>query len=164
MKYAVRVGFERTAEQDVAFGVRQLADIAVKALSPAINDPYTSIQSLEHIGVVLATLARRQLGSQRLADASGTVRVVMPGRDLAYFLELAVGQIRRYGCAEPRVLRALLRVLSTTGGFCPDAASRELVAGQVRLVLEAAVASVRQPADLVPVRAHADQVLRQLAG
>ena len=136
----------------------------MKALSPAINDPYTSIQSLEHIGVVLAALARRQLGSQRLVDASGTVRVLMPGRDLAYFLELAVGQIRRYGRAEPRVLRALLRVLSTTGGFCRDAASRELVAGQVRLVLEAAVASVRQPADLVPVRAHADQVLRQLAG
>jgi len=164
MRYAVRVGFERTAEQDVAFGVRQLADIAVKALSPAINDPYTSIQSLEHIGVVLAALARRPIGSQRLADASGTVRVVMPGRDLAYFLDLAVGQIRRYGCAEPRVLRALLRVLSTTGRFCRDAASRELVAGQVRLVLEAAVANVRQPADLIPVRAHADQVLRQLAG
>lgn len=163
MRYAVRVGFERTAEQDVAFGVRQLADIAVKALSPAINDPYTSIQSLEHIGVVLANLARRQLGSQRLADASGTVRVVMPGRDLAYFLELAVGQIRRYGRAEPRVLRALLRVLSTTGTFCRDAASRELVAGQVRLVLEAAVANVLQPADLVPVRAHAEQVLRRLA-
>ena len=51
---AVRLGYERTAEQDVAFGVRQLADIAVKALSPAINDPYTAIQALEHLGVLLA--------------------------------------------------------------------------------------------------------------
>jgi len=164
LRYAVRVGFERTAEQDVAFGIRQLADIAVKALSPAINDPYTSIQSLEHIGVLLASLARRPTGSQRLVDDSGVLRVVMPGRDLAYFLDLAVGQIRRYGCAEPRVLRALLRVLSTTGRFCRDAAGRDLVAEQVRLVLEAGVAEVRQPADLVPVRTHAEQVLRELAG
>jgi uncharacterized membrane protein len=59
LRNVVRIGFERTAEQDVAFGVRQLADIAVKALSPAINDPYTAIQSLEHLGVVLAVLARR---------------------------------------------------------------------------------------------------------
>jgi uncharacterized membrane protein len=163
LRYAVRLGFERTAEQDVAFGFRQLTDIAVKALSPAINDPYTSIQSLEHIGVVMASLARRPLGSQRLTDASGALRVVMPGRDLGYYLDL-IGQIRRYGCAEPRVLRALLRVLSTTGRFCRDAASRELVAQQVRLVLEAGIATVRQPADLVPVRAHADRVLRQLEG
>jgi uncharacterized membrane protein len=163
VRYAVRLGFERTAEQDVAFGVRQLTDIAVKALSPAINDPYTSIQALEHIGVVLAALARRPLGSQLLTDLSGRLRVVVPGRDLGYYLDL-IGQIRRYGCAEPRVLRALLRVLGTTGRFCRDSASRALVAEHVRLVLEAGIAEIRQPEDLVPVRAHADQVLRQLAG
>jgi len=163
LRGAVRVGFERTAEQDVAFGVRQLADIAVKALSPAINDPYTAIQSLEHLGVVLASLARRRLGSQFVFDASGALRVVFPGRDLAYFLDLATGQIRRYGCAEPRVDRALLRVLENTGTICVEADDRTLVATQVQLVLEAAEMSIRQQADLVPVRTHADRVLRQLA-
>jgi uncharacterized membrane protein len=159
---AVRIGFERTAEQDVAFGVRQLADIAVKALSAAINDPYTSIQSLEHLGVVLAALARRPLGSQRLLDAAGTPRVVMPGRDFAYYLDLATGQIRRYGCAEPRVVRALLRVLDTTGSFCQDAVDRAHVEEQVRLVLEAAEMMIRQSADLEVVRADAERVLRKL--
>jgi uncharacterized membrane protein len=161
---AVRLGFERTAEQDVAFGVRQLADIAVKALSPAINDPYTAIQSLEHLGVVLASLARQRLGSQLVLDSTGALRVVLPGRDFAYFLDLATGQIRRYGCAEPRVDRALLRVLDTTGEFCSEAEDRKLVAAQVQLVLEAAEMAIRQPADLVPVRAHAERVIRHLAG
>ena len=69
---AVRLGYERTAEQDVAFGVRQLADIAVKALSPAINDPYTSIQALEHLGVLLATWC----AGRSAANASTT----MPAR------------------------------------------------------------------------------------
>jgi uncharacterized membrane protein len=159
---ALRLGFERTAEQDVAFGVRQLADIAVKALSPAINDPYTAIQSLEHLGVLLATLVRRQLGDQRLYDQDGTLRVVVPGRDLAYYLDLATGQIRRYGCAEPRVDRALLRVLATTGLFCDNPDDRAFIAEHVQLVVEDAERAIQQPADLAPVRAHADLVLLQL--
>jgi uncharacterized membrane protein len=159
---AVRVGFERTAEQDVAFGVRQLADIAVKALSPAINDPYTAIQSLEHLGVLLADLVQRPLGTQCLRDSAGELRVVAPARDLPYYLDLATGQIRRYGCAEPRVDRALLRVLGTTGGFCHDEESRRLLADQVTLVLEDAERAVQQPGDLGPVRVHAQMVLRQL--
>ena len=159
---AVRLGYERTTEQDVAFGVRQLADVAVKALSPAINDPYTSIQALEHLGVLLAELVRRPLGSQRLYDDAGTLRVVLPGRDLSYYLDLATGQIRRYGCAEPRVDRALLRVLATCGTFCQDREDRALIARHVKLVVDDAQRTIAQPADLVPVRAHADLVLHQL--
>ena len=159
---AVRLGYERTTEQDVAFGVRQLADVAVKALSPAINDPYTSIQALEHLGVLLAELVRRPLGSQRLYDDAGTLRVVVPGRDLSYYLDLATGQIRRYGCAEPRVDRALLRVLATCGTFCQDREDRALIARHVKLVVDDAQRTIAQPADLVPVRAHADLVLHQL--
>lgn len=54
---SVRIGYERTMEQDVAFGIRQLADIASKALSPAINDPYTAVQAVDHLSVLLAALA-----------------------------------------------------------------------------------------------------------
>jgi uncharacterized membrane protein len=160
---AVRLGFERTAEQDVAFGVRQLADIAVKALSPAINDPYTAIQALEHLGALLAILVGRPLGSQRLYDDAGALRVIVPGRDLSYYLDLATGQIRRYGCAEPRVDRALLRVLATTGRFCSKPEDRALIAANVQLVVQDAERAIAQPADLAPVRAHADLVLLQLS-
>jgi uncharacterized membrane protein len=164
LRVAVRLGYERTAEQDVAFGVRQLADIAVKALSPAINDPYTAIQALEHLGVLLARLVRRPLGSQRLHDDASTMRVVVPGRDLSYYLDLATGQIRRYGCAEPRVDRALLRVLATTGMFCHDPGDRALLASHVQLVVEDAQRTIPQPADLALVRSHAALVLHQLGG
>ena len=161
---AIRIGIERTGEQDVAFGIRQLADMAVKALSPAINDPYTAIQAVEHIAVLLAALAQRPLGNQELTDADGAVRVVVPGRDLTYYLDLATGQMRRYGAAEPRVVRALLRVLRNTSTFCRTDADREAVAFQVRLVREAAEAAIRQPADLAPVRDFADQILREVTG
>jgi uncharacterized membrane protein len=167
---SVRLGYERTTEQDVALGVRQLADIAVKALSPAINDPYTSIQALEHLSVLLAELAQAPLGN-RLRHEPGTtvargsgerLRVAVPGRDLEYFVELATGQIRRYGAAEPRVMRALLRVLGATGAFCREYADREVIARHVRLVLEAAELQIVQVADREPVLEHGRRVLAEL--
>jgi uncharacterized membrane protein len=162
MHDAVRLGFERTAEQDIAFGVRQLTDIAVKALSPAVNDPYTGIQSLEHISTVLSALATRKLGGQLLTDESGHVRVVVHGRDLSYYLDFACGQIRRYGASEPRVMLAILRTLRTTGSFCVDPRDRRAVIAQVRLVLADGEREIAQPADLVPVRTLAESVLTEL--
>ncbi len=175
---SVRVGYERTSEQDVALGVRQLADIAVKALSPAINDPYTSIQALEHLSVLLAELARAPLGNRlrhepgtAVAGGSGAgggagsgerLRVAVPGRDLEYFVELATGQVRRYGAAEPRVMRALLRVLGATGAFCQEYVDREVIARHVRLVLEAAELKIVQVADREPVLEHGRRVLAEL--
>jgi uncharacterized membrane protein len=164
VRRAVRIGNERTMEQDVAFGIRQLADIASKALSPGINDPYTAVQALQHLSVVMATLAGRRLGNQLFRDGAGVVRVAVPHRDLGYLLDLAFGQIRRYGAAEPRVVEALLRVLRSTGRFCVDDAARALVAAQVRLVLADAESAIRQPADLLPVREHAGRVLREVSG
>jgi uncharacterized membrane protein len=161
---AVRIGFERTMEQDAAFGVRQLADIASKALSPAINDPYTAVQALQHIAVVLAELSHRPLGSQVLRDSSGAPRVTIPGRDFAYYVDLACGQIRRYGRSEPRVMLALLRILRSTARFCPDDSTRAVLARQVRLVLADAEAAIVQPADLEPVQLDAAKILREVSG
>jgi uncharacterized membrane protein len=164
MREAVRIGFERTMEQDAAFGVRQLADIASKALSPAVNDPYTAVQALQHLSVILADLSHRPLGSQQLRDSAGALRVAVPGRDFAYYLDLACGQIRRYGRSEPRVMLALLRILRSTGRFCVDDATRAVLAEQVRLVLADAEAAIVQPADLAPVREDAESVLREVSG
>ena len=57
----VRIGFERTLEQDAAFGIRQLVDVACKALSPAVNDPYTAVQAVDHLAVIFCAL--RLLGN-----------------------------------------------------------------------------------------------------
>ena len=161
---AVRMGYERTNEQDVAFGIRQLADIAAKALSPAVNDPYTAMQATEHLGVILAALAACPLGGQLLRDADGRVRAAVPGRDFATYLELATGQIRRYGSAEPRVVTTLLRMLDTLGPFCRDDERRSAVSAVVSLVAEAAARDIVQPADRTPIADQAAAVHARLLG
>jgi uncharacterized membrane protein len=164
LRDSIRVGFERTMEQDAAFGVRQLADIGTKAVSPAVNDPYTAVQAVQHLAVVLAALVRRPLGSQLLRDPAGSIRVVVPARDLGYYRDLACAQIRRSGARDPRVMRALLRGLHAVAGFTTVDADRAMIAEQVRLVLAESERAMSQPADLEPVRRHADAVLRAVAG
>ncbi|HET7475407.1 MAG TPA: DUF2254 domain-containing protein [Dermatophilaceae bacterium] len=159
---SIRLGRERTMEQDAAFGVRQLADIGSKALSPAINDPYTAVQAVDHLAVILAELGPRRLGSLRIADGSGSVRLHVRGRDFDYYLDLALGQVRRYGSQEPRVVAALLRTLAQVGGFCTDPAVRAVLAHQAALVLADAERAVTQPADFAPLREHAHLVLAEL--
>jgi len=67
----VRIGFERTLEHDAAFGIRQLVDVACKALSPAVNDPYTAVQAVDHLSVIFCALAQRPLGNHVARAAAG---------------------------------------------------------------------------------------------
>jgi uncharacterized membrane protein len=108
----VALGVERTIEDDPAFAVRIIVDIAVKALSAAINDPTTAVQAMDHLGNVL-----RLLGSQRLdgeltfRDRTGTPRLFMRGRTWDDYLALGVTEIREYGASTIQVLRRLRAIL-----------------------------------------------------
>jgi uncharacterized membrane protein len=157
----VRTGFERTAEQDAAFGVRQLADIASKALSPAVNDPYTAVQAVDHLSVILAALSVRPLGDESLADARGVVRVHVPGRDWAYYLDLGLGQVRRFGHTEPRVVLALLRVARDLGTLCTPE-RRTALGAYVRVLLDDVERDVAQAADREPLLERGRRLVVQL--
>ncbi|AQT74812.1 DUF2254 domain-containing protein [Streptomyces sp. fd1-xmd] len=114
----IAFGSERTIEQDPAFALRVLVDIAVRALSPAVNDPTTAVQVLHRIEAFLHTVGRTDLRNRYvLADRDGTPRLVVQGRDWEDYLQLAVTEIREYGTSSVQVcrrLRALLEGLLTT--------------------------------------------------
>nr|WP_269205302.1 DUF2254 domain-containing protein [Motilibacter aurantiacus] len=133
---AVVLGYERTIEQDAAFGFRQLTDIAVKALSPGINDPVTAVHAVGYASDLLVALTGRHLGPTLHADADGTGRVVVGDRDLRYYLDLVCGQVRRYGAREPTVLVALLRMLRDVAVNARDEGQRAEVSRQVALVMD----------------------------
>jgi uncharacterized membrane protein len=161
---AVRVGFERTLEQDPGFGLRQLIDTACKALSPAVNDPYTAIQAIDHLTVLFAALAARPLSHQVLHAPGGTITVVIPGQSFATLLAVAVGLIRRYGASEPTVIHALLRLLSvalSTTGHTPDRWAA--IQAEAELLIADAERDVAQPADLPIVHLEAERLRHALA-
>jgi uncharacterized membrane protein len=105
-------GIERTIEQDPGFAVRILVDIAIRALSPAVNDPTTAVQVLNHLEVLLRSLSQVPLpGSYTLPDAAGRPRVVIPGRGWEDYLELGLTEIRQYGATSVQVCRRLAALL-----------------------------------------------------
>ena len=107
----VQTGHERTAAQDAGFGLRQLTDVANKALSPGINDPTTAVHALGHISSLLCVLSTRELGPELLRDEDDRVRVVIHRPDLAAYVDLGISQPRRYGAADPQVLERIFQVL-----------------------------------------------------
>ena len=161
---AVRIGFERTAEQEVALGLRQLVDIACKALSPAVNDPYTAVQSVEHMAVVLGELAAGPTGDRVVRDPTGRTAVVVPERTFAEQLALVIGLVRRYGAAEPTVVVALLRLLTTCAVLArDDPAYRDALDREAGLLLTAAHGAGTAAADLDEVHREHDALRRELS-
>lgn len=114
----IALGVERTIEQDPAFALRILVDIAIRALSPAVNDPTTAVQVLNHIESFLHMAGGSPLpGRYVLADSHGRSRLVLVGRDWENYLQLAVSEIRDYGASSVQIcrrLRALLEGLLET--------------------------------------------------
>ena len=161
---AVQIGFERTEQQDAALGVRQLADMACKALSPAVNDPYTAVQAIDHLSVIFCALAVRPLGDDVAADPTGRGVVVVPGRRFGDYLATMCGLIRRYGCAEPTVSLALLGLLHECAGVLADDPARWTAIGeQADLILADATRETAQTADLLPVVAAGAELQRRVA-
>jgi uncharacterized membrane protein len=159
---AVQVGFERTMVQDVGFGIRRLVDIANKALSPAVNDPYTGVQAVHHLSVLLCSLARLRLGDWIVRDDQGELRVAVPRPKFPDYLRLGTAQIRRFGAAEPAVTRALIVLLRDVGTSSATEDRRHACVRHIRLVLDDARRATAQPADIEAVAAEAAAALRLL--
>lgn len=162
IRNSVQVGFERTMLQDVPFGIRRLVDIGNRALSAAINDPYTATQALHHLSVVLCVLARRRLGDRLYRDEHGTVLVAIPFPAFAEYLRLGTEQLRRFGAKEPAVARGLVRLLKNVGSSTTSKDRRAATARHIRLVLEDARRETTQSADLEGLLAEGADALSAL--
>jgi uncharacterized membrane protein len=107
----VRIGPSRTLEQDPAYGIRMLVDIAIRALSPAVNDPTSAVQALDQIDDTLHRLASRSLGDGLLHDPAGRVVVRYPAPTWDTFLALSVDEILLYGAGSLQVTRRVRAML-----------------------------------------------------
>lgn len=137
---ALTIGPERTSEQDVGFGLRQLTDVTTKALSPGINDPTTAVHALGHSAALLCEVAAFHLGPRVLRDEQDRVRVVLQRPSFAELLELAMAQPRRYGAGDPIVVARLLSLLREVAWCTRLPEQRAAVRDQLRRLRATAAA------------------------
>ncbi|MBB2773872.1 MULTISPECIES: DUF2254 domain-containing protein [Mycolicibacterium] len=139
---ALRTGPERTSAQDPEYGLRQLVDVVVRALSPGINDPTTAVHGLHSCTVALSELLGYHLGPHTMTDEHGDVRVVIARSTFAELLAMVCAQPRHYGADDPAVRHALLLMLHDLGWQATLAGDRTAIAEQLEHLRRAATKDV----------------------
>ncbi|MCX4656344.1 DUF2254 domain-containing protein [Streptomyces microflavus] len=134
LRYSVSVGVERTLHQDLAFGLRQLSDIALRALSTSVNDPTTAVQCLDRSIQFLAAVVHLPLGTVHHRDRSGRVRLVQEGPGWESLVDLAFEEIRWCVAGSPQVSRRLLAGLDDLLLLAPEERKQPLVRHRALLV------------------------------
>lgn len=135
---------QRTITQDAAFGVRQIVDVANKALSPGINDTTTAVLCMEHLTAILVKLAQRHIESPYRYEGD-ELRVIAIGPDFANLLALACDEIRRNAAGNVTVLTTLAAALALLADVTRQPARRTALLGQVRALLEVVDRTVAAP-------------------
>ena len=144
----------RSVYQDAEFGIRQMVDIALKALSPGVNDSTTAVTSVDHIGAVLVRLARRRIEPGNRLDEHGALRVIAVGPSFESLLAAALDEIRQNAGGNASVLARLLRTLAEVAACTADPARRALLLHHGERILRAAEAGIPDEEDRREVRAR----------
>ena len=111
----------RRLREDPAFAVRCTVDVAIRALSPAVNDPTSAVEGLDALEAMLLRLGRRPLQSSAIEDDDGQVRLLLPSPDWDELVDLALTEIRWYGADAPQVARRMTALLDRlTESLAPE--------------------------------------------
>ncbi|MGD1073326.1 MAG: DUF2254 domain-containing protein [Bryobacteraceae bacterium] len=133
---AFDLGPSRTLQQDVEFGVLQIVDIALKAISPAVNDPTTAVTCVDQLSRILIRFASRELPASILYDPPDTARVSIPWVDFEGLLKSAFHQIRLYSKTDLAVSLRLLRALGDIAWTRPEPALRRALYEEGKRIVE----------------------------
>jgi uncharacterized membrane protein len=153
-------GPHRTLMQDPIFAIDQLVEIAIRALSPAVNDTFTALTCLDWISSGLCRLSGRELTERVFRDEEGRVRLM--GADWSYLkiVNRAFDKIRQAARGMPAVIIRILDTLTVVAQATTTTAQREILLRQGEMVLDSAVESVTEQNDLDDIQSHFDRFAR----
>ena len=160
---AYTVDRQRTVDQDAAYGIRQLVDVALKGLSPGINETTTAIMCVDYLTAILARFAHRQLEAPG-RGAAGELQVIVRRPTYADFVAEAFDQIRQNAEGNVAVMWRLIHSLETLSRITPGTERRRVLFLHVEAVREAIQRSVHSPRERGELESHATRVSESLTG
>ena len=137
---------QRTVQQDAGFGIRQIVDVAMKALSPGVNDTTTAVMCVDYLGAILARLAVRGIATPYRLD-EGELRVIARGPSFESLLAEAFDQIRQNAEGNVAVLTRQLQALETIAGRTASARRRQALRQQADMIAAVAERTITSPHD-----------------
>jgi len=147
LRQNIQIGSEQTLAQNLLFGLRQLSDIALRALSPSTNDPATALTCIDALSSVLDDLVDMAPISPYRCDPQGVLRVIAPTITFAQTLQQSFSQIRRYGASDVEVVLRLLQIADALADRTTRHAYRTDLAEFVQALLESADRAIDSPTD-----------------
>jgi uncharacterized membrane protein len=155
------IGRQRTVEQDLGFGIRQIVDVALKALSPGINETTTAVMSIHYLTAILYRLDDRQISS-RHCDEDGALRLIGCGPSYERFVGGAFDQIRQSAAGNVAIVDALLDALDLLAQRSASPKRRKVLVEQIEMVAELAHRTVETARDRVRLDGRSAGILESL--
>ena len=160
---AFALGNQRTSGQDVEFAVNQLVEIAIRALSPGVNDPFTAMVCVDHLGSALCRLAELDMPSPYRHDTQEKIRVITPVFTFPDVTDAAFNQIRQYGRSSTAVTIRLLETIAEVAGSVHRPEDRAALLRHAKMIARGARDGLLEDEDRQVVEEHFQSVNKLLS-
>lgn len=154
-----KIGKIKTSQQDLEFSIHQMVEIALRALSSGINDPYTAIACIDNLTAVMSYLAEAKFPSKYLFDEKENLRIVTDTFEFEGLLDVAFNQIRQFSGGSPAVIIRLMEALTTISKFTKNKLHKKAVIKHATMVLSVGKQSIKEKNDLDDLRKRAEKIL-----
>lgn len=164
LRRAFFFGPQRTPTQDVEYSIDQLVEVALRALSPGINDPFTAITCIEWLGAALIRLGDRKFPARFRYDENDELRVIADVTDFAGLAASSLDQTRQYGSSSVSVTLRMLNMLERVGSEIRSPENREVLRGHAQKIRDDGIARAGNAADRAEIEAGfaaAESALRE---
>uniref|UniRef100_UPI001ABACBDC DUF2254 domain-containing protein n=1 Tax=Aetokthonos hydrillicola TaxID=1550245 RepID=UPI001ABACBDC len=158
------LGKEHTEQQDIEFPFNQLVEIAVRALSPGINDPFTAIQCIDRLASGLSCLAQRDFPSPYRYDQDNNLRVITDPVTYEELVDLAFNQIRLYARSDRAVTLRLLEAIAIIATYTDNSKYQAVLRRHAEIILRGSKEGLQEEQDRKDVQQRYDSVIRALEG
>ncbi|WP_319480053.1 DUF2254 domain-containing protein [uncultured Draconibacterium sp.] len=155
------IGKTKTSQQDLEFSIHQMVEIAARALSPGVNDPYTAIACIDNLTATLCYLAQTKLPSKYRVDKDNKLRVIADVLDFEGVLDAAFNQIRQFSGGSTAVIIRLMEALKTILNIVKIESHKKAVIKHAEMVYRQGKETIREEKDLQDLIERSDKILKK---
>ncbi|MGK2861698.1 MAG: DUF2254 domain-containing protein, partial [Chitinophagaceae bacterium] len=153
------IGKTKTSQQDLEFSILQMVEIACRALSPGINDPYTAIACIDNLSATMSYLAQAKFPSKYRYDDEGNLRIIVDSLEFEGVLDAAFNQIRQFSGGSPAVIIRLMEALTAISRFTDKESHKRAVSKHANMVLNIGRQTIKEENDLQDLVNRSEKIL-----
>ncbi len=154
------IGKTKTSQQDIEYSIHQMVEIAVRALSPGVNDPYTAITCIDNLTATSSFLAQVKFPSKYRFDKEDNLRIIADNVDFKGVLDASFNQIRQFSAGNPAVIIRLMEALTTILGFVKNEKYKKTVIRHAEMVMTTGRQTIKEKNDIQDLINRSTNILK----